>query len=296
MAVDDNADGAVTSRSEAPLTLIVAYRNDRMLADCLKALGKCCNVVVIDNSPATHTRSVTVEAGASYVESPRNLGFAGAVNLGLHEFWDGARDVLLLNPDARIGFDEVIRLQHALRAPGRRRAAVGPRLVGESGKAQRADWPVPSPGQVWLDALGAGRFWRGRHFVVGAVLLLRAEALVELGGLDERYFLYAEEADWQLRAQRAGWTVAVVDEVTAFHVGGASSTDEVVRNTLFHSSAQVFARRWYGRAGALLIRLGSIAAALRRSIAGTAASRAGNRHTLRILLTRPHESLGERAE
>jgi GT2 family glycosyltransferase len=272
-----------------PLVVIVAYRADEHLLDCLAALGSDFRVIVVDNSPTNVSESIARQAGAGYRASERNVGFASAVNLGLAEAWDGHRDVLLLNPDARATRTDVLALVSDLhRVP--RRAAVGPLLVDDLGRSQLADWPLPTPSQIWLDALGLGRLWRGRRFVVGAVLLLSGEALADIGGLDERYFLYAEEADWQLRAQRAGWTVAVTPTVTVAHVGGASSGDPDVRDALFHASQEAFARKWYGNAGWTLARLGSIVAAIRRSVTGSAADRATGRRTLRLYRRGPAQS------
>lgn len=238
-------------------------------------------MVIVDNEASPAAAEIAGAFGARYVPTPTNVGFAAGVNMGLREAWDGTRDVLLLNPDARITARDLLALQRALRAQPRL-AAVGPRLVDDQGRCQRADWPLPSPGQVWIDALALGRFWRGRRFVVGAVLLLRAEALAQVGEFDERYFLYAEEADWQLRAQRLGWEVQVVDSVTATHVGGASSGDRMVRERQFQASGAAFADRWYGRAGALSMRWGSMVAAGRRAVVGSSSSRAHNRRVLRL--------------
>jgi GT2 family glycosyltransferase len=270
----------------APTVLVVAYRSDDHLGECLRGLEPS-SVLVIDNGASEATRALVATCGARYVAAPGNVGFAAAVNLGLSRDWNGQDDVLLLNPDARIDAAGVRSLQDALHAPGTRRAAVGPQLLGFDGTPQRASWPLPSPAQVWFDALGLSRLWRGRRFVVGAVLLLNGSALAALGGLDERYFLYAEEADWQLRAQRAGWTVAVVDGVIAQHEGGASTTDSAVREQLFHRSAELFARRWYGRFGWLVMRAGSLVAAARRSVAGPPERRRLNRRTFALYVRGP---------
>ncbi|MDT4936748.1 MAG: hypothetical protein QOG80_419 [Pseudonocardiales bacterium] len=266
------------------MVLVVAYRSDDHLAACLAGLGDGADVLVVDNGASDATRRIVSDYGAGYLATPVNVGFAAAVNVGLDKAWDGRRDVLLLNPDARVGADDVASLQDALHAPWTRRAAVGPHLVGLDGRTQRPDWPLPSPGQVWFDALGIGGLWRGRRFVVGAVLLVNGAALAELGRLDERYFLYAEEADWQARAQRAGWTVAVVDGVVATHTGGASSTDPALRDRQFLASGDAFARRWYGRVARRSMRIGSVIAAARRSVFGSMESRRVNRRLLRIYL------------
>lgn len=265
------------------MVLVVAYRSDDHLAECLAELDAA-DVLVVDNGNSEATQRIVESAGARYVASPGNIGFAAAVNLGLGNAWDGQRDVLLLNPDARMSAGDVAALRDALHVAGARRAAVGPRLTGFDGSPQRASWPMPSPLQVWLDAFGLSRLWRGKRFVVGAALLLSGAALSEIGSLDERYFLYAEEADWQLRAQNAGWTVAVVDSVTARHAGAASSGDDTLRNALFHSSGEKFARRWYGAFGWQVQRVGALLAAARRSLVGRAANRRLNRRTFLLYL------------
>jgi GT2 family glycosyltransferase len=277
----------MTSVRPAPAVVVVAYRCDDQLAGCLSALEDAASVLVVDNDAAESTHAITSSNGARYLASPGNIGFAAAVNLGLDAAWDGDGDVLLLNPDARVSGSEIVTLQDALHEPGRRVAATGPRLVGADGSPQRAAWPLPSPGQVWFDALGLTRLWRGRKFLVGAVLMLNGAALAEIGHLDERYFLYAEEADWQLRALRAGWTVQVVDAVEAIHVGGASSGDGILRNQLFHASGEAFARRWYGGLGWWLMRIGSLVASGRRSILGSAEGRRLNRRTFLLYLRGP---------
>ena len=90
----------------------------------------------------------------------------------------------------------------------------------------RVAWPFPTPPGAWLEAVGLGRL-RDRHqaYAVGTVLLLRAAALRQVGGFDERFFLYAEETDWARRAASLGWRHGVVPTVTALHVGAATSTD-----------------------------------------------------------------------
>jgi GT2 family glycosyltransferase len=246
------------------LVIVVAYGNPDLLADCLEGLGGHDPVVVVDNAADPATQAVVTHHQRTYVPAPDNPGFAAGVNLGLRSAWDGSRDVLLLNPDARIAPTQIGQLQERLHEAGSRCAAVGPQLRRPDGSPEPASWPMPSPGQVWLDALGLGRFARGDRFVTGAALLLRGDALTELGTLDERYFLYAEETDWQMRALRAGWSVAVDERVEVTHVGGASSSDEQRRARLFHRSGRLFAERWYPGFGAYAMRLGRVVAACRR--------------------------------
>jgi GT2 family glycosyltransferase len=266
------------------LVVVVAYRADALLADCLAELGPGASVTVVDNDASPDTKAVVAGAGALYVAAPANLGFAGGVNLGLQHSWDGTTDVLLLNPDARIGAAGVGRLQQVLAAHPRC-AATSPQLLDGSGTAQRVAWPFPSPAYAWAEALGLARLWRGRQFLVGAVLMLRGPALAEVGPFDERYFLYAEETDWQQRAGRAGWSMQVAGEVTALHAGAASSANVEVRERLFHAGKEIYTRKWHGTVGWTVLRAACLAAAARRSVIGR--DRAAARRELRLFLHGP---------
>ena len=145
---------------------------------------------------------------------------------------------------------------------------------------------MPSPAQTWVDALALSRWWRGPRFVAGAALLLNADALIDVGPFDERYFLYAEEADWQRRARQRGWSVDVVEAVVAVHRGGASSADEQAREQQFHRSAALFARTWYRGWRWALMRAGTLVGAVRRSLIGPPAQRAENRRLVQALVRR----------
>ena len=65
--------------------------------------------------------------------------------------------------------------------------------------------------------------------MTGACLLLRAEALADVGGFDETFWLYGEEADLQRRMTRRGWSVIFTPRATVTHVGAASSVESVPR-------------------------------------------------------------------
>ena len=77
-----------------------------------------------------------------------------------------------------------------------------------------------------LNAFYAGGFdhdeVREADWLMGACMLVRRAAIEEVGGLDERYFLFNEETDWCYRLRRAGWSVVFTPEAEAVHVGGAT--------------------------------------------------------------------------
>ena len=102
------------------------------------------------------------------------------MNVGLAHRQVPGGDVLLLNPDAEISVKATQQLQRALLTDDRL-ASVGPRQVDESGNPIRVSWPFASPWGVWLDAVGLSRLRPASEYVSGAILLLRAEAIDQVG-------------------------------------------------------------------------------------------------------------------
>jgi glycosyltransferase involved in cell wall biosynthesis/GT2 family glycosyltransferase len=254
--------------SRNPEVLVVAYGSPDLLAGCLDALGRDFPVTIIDNSSLPETRAVAEARGAHYVDAGSNLGFARGVNLGLATIskrGDPTADVLLLNPDARINEAGVRQMQHELgRSP--RVAAVGATQKDPTNASPvRVWWPFPTPWGAWIEAMGLGRLRTHHGFAIGSILLMRNAALRQLGPLDERFFLYAEETDWQYRAHLHGWTIAVAD-VEATHEGGGTGGDPSVREAHFFGSTERYLRKHYGPAGWQAYRMATLLGAVARGI------------------------------
>lgn len=243
--------------------VVVAYGSPELLRRALEPV-RSLPVTVVDNSSLAAIRDMCSELGCRYLDPGTNLGFAAGVNHALANRQSPGADVLLLNPDATISTDDVGRLQRALHAD-RQLASVGPAQADASGAPARVSWPFPSPLRTWQEAMGLGWLASRGEFVIGSVLLLRAEALDQVGGLDERFFLYAEETDWAYRAVKLGWRHQVVPEVRALHVGAATSSDPERRETHFHASQERYLRKHFGVAGWRVAQSGQIAGSLLRA-------------------------------
>jgi GT2 family glycosyltransferase len=225
--------------------------------------------------------AVATRHGAAYIDAGSNRGFAAGVNIGLRRL--DAEDALLVNPDAVVTPDALRSLTSWLGHSGNERvAAVAPRIFGRDGAAQRVAWPFPTPLRACIEAIGLGRLPAPHRFVIGAVLLLRAEALADVGDFDERFFLYAEEADWQRRAYERGWTSAICAEADAQHVSAGTSADPLRRELLFHAAQETYIRKWFGPPGWLLYRAAVCAGAAARAVVLTGERRreAGRRALL----------------
>jgi N-acetylglucosaminyl-diphospho-decaprenol L-rhamnosyltransferase len=167
-----------------------------------------------------------------------NLGFAGGVNRLIAR--SRSPWVCLLNSDA---WPEPGALGTLL-ATGRdrpRAAAIAPCLLRPSGEIEHSTHSFPSVEVAALTALGLYRRVGRRRaerlllpgvwdhdralavpWAVGAALLMRREALDEVGPFDERFFMYAEDLDWCWRAADGGWEVWFEPDAVVRHVGDAS--------------------------------------------------------------------------
>ncbi len=247
--------------------VIVAYGPPALLARCLTVLGEGLSVVIVDNSSSDEVRALAARSGCTYIDPGANVGFAAGVNRALTALNSDHGDVLLLNPDAQVAGHVARGLQTTLRSTGRDRVAcVSPAITTDDGENERVEWAFPSPRRAWLEAFRLGSLRPQRGFLVGAVLLLRGEAIDDVGQFDERFYLYAEETDWQYRAVRSGWSVLACPQFVARHTGAATSSDDGRRQALFHASAERYIRKWYGAFGWQSFRAGVLVGAAIRSL------------------------------
>jgi GT2 family glycosyltransferase len=208
--------------------------------------------VVVDNASSDGSAD-GLDAGAEplrVIRNEQNRGFAAACNQGAAE--GDAPYVLLLNPDAAVTREDLQRTLDFLDAPAQRGIGVcGVRLLDEEGAVARSCARFPSPGRTWAWMLGLDRVLPGRfppHFmtewdhassravdqVMGAFFLVRRPLWEELGGLDERFFVYYEEVDFCLRARARGASTYFFAGAAVRHVG-CGTTDSIRATRLFYS-------------------------------------------------------------
>lgn len=235
--------------------VVVNYNVQALLRECLASVfdsrgDMSFQVCVVDNASVDGSADmVRTEFPQVRLIEAENRGYAAGNNLGLRAFGlDGGkpltppRYLLLLNPDTVLppaALAEMVAFmeQHP------RAGAAGPRLVRQDGsldKACRRSFPTPQVALYRLTGLSS-LFPRSRRFgrynltyldpdvttqvdaVVGAFMLLRSEALQEVGLLDERFFMYAEDVDLCYRFKQRGWQVWYNAAVTVLHYKGQSS-------------------------------------------------------------------------
>jgi N-acetylglucosaminyl-diphospho-decaprenol L-rhamnosyltransferase len=216
--------------------VVVTYDAMPWLEQCLQSLAGI-ECVVVDHGSGDGSVEAAKAAGATVIEQ-ENLGLAAGWNRGLRA--TESRYVLILNADAWLVGDALERLV-AFADAHPRAAIVGPRLRNPDGTLQRSVRGFPTlwrlateylflrklaPHSEALNGFYAGGFdhesAREAEFVMGAALLVRREAIAEVGEADESFFLFSEEVDWCYRFEQAGWEVWFTPEAEVVHVGGAS--------------------------------------------------------------------------
>jgi len=229
--------------------VIVSYNTIGALEDCLRSVERTmggieAEVFVVDNASRDGSAELVADRfpQVQLIRSPRNLGFAGGNNLAFARA-TGAQ-VLLLNSDTivhRGAFRQMLDFMEANPEVG----ALGPRLLEPDGSLQPSVRRFPSVRALLYQytAFRAWRPWR-KHYLaykmrdfdylhaapvdvpMGAALLVRGDLLRELGGLDDGYFMYFEEADLCRRIRARGSSIYYDPTPRVSHRGGESSRPE----------------------------------------------------------------------
>lgn len=213
---------------------IVNTGSRELLLACLETLPRAsAEIVVLDNASEDGSADAVRERfpDVRVLAQDFRAGF-GANHNTVIRATDG-RYVYVLNEDTTAGdwaFDRIVSYLDA----HPRVAALGPRLVYPGGSLQDSAWRFPTPlvstlGLLTVGKLGvkqsAGERPHAVDWVMGAALVLRREALDEVGVFDEEFFLYSEEVDLQLRLRRAGWEVHYFPEAIVVHHESQFSAD-----------------------------------------------------------------------
>ncbi|MBI4602211.1 MAG: glycosyltransferase family 2 protein [Planctomycetes bacterium] len=217
--------------------------------------------VVVDHNPGrSDALEAAVAARGAYLWDPANPGFAAGANRGIREAlrWrtsEGPASLAMmavLNPDVRLAPDCLARLLGVLSSsPGV--GLAGPAILSEErpetwwNVGGEILWPSGRP-RSWLHGRRRGPERlevRDAGFVCGSVLAMRPDAVDRAGGLDERYFLYFEDADYSRRVQEAGLRTVVVPEALAWHRGGGSTAASPGLAAYYRARGRLlFSRAW----------------------------------------------------
>jgi N-acetylglucosaminyl-diphospho-decaprenol L-rhamnosyltransferase len=263
--------------------IIVNYRTPQLLRDCLDSIYASEGdftyaVCVIDNCSRDNSCSMveTEFPQVKLIASDINGGYPYANNLGLRAFGfqepgeppadNGSlpRYVLLLNPDTRLP-PTALNEMRAYLDTHLDTGIAGPRLVQQDGSLDKAcRRSFPSPMVSFYHIIGLSRlFPQSKRFarynmtyldpalstevdsVNGAFMMVRREAIQQVGLLDETIFMYADDLDWAFRIKQARWKVYYKADVQVLHYKGAASRHSRKARYEFYRAMVLFYRKHY---------------------------------------------------
>ena len=244
-------------------TIVVHWNSVEDLPGCLEALGSHPDLltVVVDNASPDGGEDLVRRRypAVRWLPMGRNAGYGAAVNAGAaatRSDW-----LLALNPDTTMTGRDVLAMAAAARDLGA--AAMGPKIVGRDGHTELSystrdslagdfGWML-----AWRSGLPAARVTSPREvaWATGACLLLRRDDFERVGGFDEKYFLYFEDADLCRRLRLGGTRVIHHPGFTATHRRGGSIREQTgARELAYRRSQMRFASLHRSPAGRRLVR------------------------------------------
>lgn len=268
--------------------IVVSHNGADWLGRCLGAIvgeGRPSvpfEVLVLDNASDEPARrvlqgSATAAPEISVTLLDRNVGFGRACNLAVKE--SRGRRILLLNPDAVVlpgCVDALLAFLDARPQAG----IVGGRTLRPDGTTDPSScWGAASLWSTACFALGLSTLFKRNpvldpeslghwdrdcvrevDIVTGCLLLTSRAVWEELGGFDETFFMYGEDADLSLRAAQLGYRPAITPDAVAVHAVGASSSTRTGKlRLLLTGKATLMVKHWSRRrriAGVALLQCG----------------------------------------
>lgn len=252
--------------------IIVNWNTCELLRKCIQSIEDNkqdwnIEIIVVDNASSDDSLRMLKEVFPNVItiRNQVNVGFAKANNQAF-KISQGTY-VLLLNSDAELTkgvLDELISCADEQTEAG----IIGARLINPDGTFQASHTKFPSLMREFLILSGIGRLLFGAwypsegpgncmepfevDYVEGACMLVRSEALHDVGGMDENYFMYAEEVDWCLMMKKAGWQIWYVPTAKVIHHSSASSRSRPKERELdLYRSRVKYFNKHYGKYAAL---------------------------------------------
>tara|TARA_B100001750_G_scaffold236866_1_gene241272 strand:- start:602 stop:1525 length:924 start_codon:yes stop_codon:yes gene_type:complete len=259
--------------------VIVNWNTGPFLYECVLSLlnyGKKSiqDIIVVDNLSADDSlENIQNLEGVTLIKNDKNYGFARGCNIGAN--YSKSDYILFLNPDARIYVDTLeVCLNFYEKEENNNIGILGVKLEDEKGEINSRCSRFPSASNIFSHALGLDKLFpslgsfmiefdhRSTRFVdqiIGAFFMVRKEAYNQLGGFDERFFLYMDEVDFSFRAKKLGYKSIYLSEAEAFHYGEVSSS-KVKSRRLFYSlrSRIQYANKHFSKIDLIIVMLSTL--------------------------------------
>lgn len=241
-------------------------------------------VIIVDNNSSVGLLSWIQKSFPNYgcISSDQNLGFAKANNLGVSHA--NADHILILNPDTIISEELIQKALTLLRADSKIGAVAAKMVDGRGEYLPESARGFPDLSSSFLKMLGLKK-WSSYYqkpdtngcieVMSGACMFFNKQTYLDIGGLDERYFMYGEDIDISYQIHKAGSSIKYIDELEIVHFKGRSSVKSNWRyQTSFYNAMKLYWQKnfHWGRQPLLNFALGialwmlKVLSALRHSV------------------------------
>lgn len=216
--------------------ITINYNGSQDTIKLLESLGqqtdKDFSVIAVDNKSAPEDMQTlqnfietrkTNFASLELVKSAENLGFSGGNNVGIRKaLLDGAEWVLLLNNDTWMENDFITRLKPELNATDTKIAGIPLKEGDQTAYCGKIVWLKPTLKHIYESKKNA----TDKFYAIGGGMAINKKVFEKIGLLDEKYFLYFEDADFSVNAIKAGFKIKILDN-TKIHHAVSSSTHKL---------------------------------------------------------------------
>ena len=261
--------------------IIINYNAKESILKCIDSiyyslLNNVFEIVVVDNNSVDGSKEEIKKQfrQVNLIVNQVNRGFAAACNQALKI--SQGEYILLLNPDTIVNHSLIKMVEYV--ENNERVGILGCKILNPDGSIQRTAYAPPSllndiiSGLTfrWLWLLRPKNRWVTHQcrfsqvpfkvgWVSGACLMTRRKTIQNIGFLDEKFFLGAEDVDWCCRAIKKGWRVVYFPSAQVIHIGEQSKKKEVALKIKSHYQKRIhFAQKYYGKTALQLIRLISL--------------------------------------
>ncbi len=249
--------------------IIVNYKVPYCLQELLRSLRQTelydrSEVIIVDNASGDNSREIITSEflEVKWIQLKSNIGFGKACNVGVHHA--SGRFLLFLNPDTVISsnaLSQAVRFMENNPETG----LMGPKILNPDGTLQlscRRSFPTPLVAFYYFSGLSR-LFPKSKRFgrynltymdenetaqvdaISGSFMFMKLELFREIGGFDERFFMYGEDIDLCFRIRQKGYQIWYHPQIQIIHLKGKSSAKRQIRSRIYFYDAMIIFTRKY---------------------------------------------------
>ena len=213
--------------------IILNFKVKKLALRCIESVKKSTykntEIILVDNDSDDGIEEDVKKFDIYFIQTGKNMGYSGGNNAGIKKaLKSGADYIFILNPDTTIESDCIENIINGIE--DNKADIAGPKIYFDGSKKIWYAGGIFDKENVIGSHRGVDEMDRGKYdipeetdFVTGAAMMVKRELFDKIGLLDERYFLYYEDADFCERAKIAGFKVFYIPDAVVNHENAVSS-------------------------------------------------------------------------